>query len=150
MSVEREKVIDCGEAVMFLIVCKDEVLLQERSHREHGFAGETIIPGGKNGEGEPHGAAVKREVFEETGLENAKMILLGNEFKAITTSAHLYLMKAFMIPIDEKSEVKIIESEEGKFVWRKFSEAKSSIKWAHSQLVFERAEKLLMEEKLMD
>lgn len=147
MGTEREKVIDCGRAVMFLIVCKDEVLLQERPFNEKGFAGETIILGGRNDPGESHGKAVEREVLEENGLRKVDMISLGDEFRAITTSAHLYLMKAYMIEIDDKRDVENFEADGGKLVWKKFDEAKDSINWAHSQLVLERAEKLLKEER---
>lgn len=86
-------------------------------------------------------------MLEENGLRKVDMISLGDEFRAITTSAHLYLMKAYMIEIDDKRDVENFEADGGKLVWKKFDEAKDSISWAHSQLVLERAEKLLKEER---
>ena len=56
-------------------------------------------------------------------------------------------MKAYMIKIDDKRDVENFEADGGKLVWKKFDEAKDSINWAHSQLVLERAEKLLKEER---
>lgn len=66
----KDAVVNCGKPVMSLVVCGDEVLLEQRPANEKGFPNEVIIPGGKNLEGETHLEAVKREIEEETGIAN--------------------------------------------------------------------------------
>ena len=145
VSKEREKVVDCGKAVMFLIVCGDEVLLQKRPNNKRGFANETIIPGGKSNKGEKSSFAAKREIMKETGLVGVTLVPLGDNFRVITTNAHLYSMQAYRVEIDDKSCIVNMESDSGKLVWVKFDEAKENQNWAHFKLVFDRAEKLLKE-----
>jgi len=142
METERGKVIDRGKAVMFLIICGDEVLLQERINENRGFAGETIIPGGKNDIGENHPTAAEREIREETGLDGVVINQLGAVFKAITTSGHQYLMQAFYVLIDKKSQIDDTIAENGNLIWVPYEAAKKNQNWAHAQLVFERVEKL--------
>jgi 8-oxo-dGTP pyrophosphatase MutT (NUDIX family) len=143
----RERVVDCGRAVMFLVVCGDEVLLEERPDNEKGFANETIIPGGKNEPGESHLKAVKREIKEETGLVDVNPRPLGDNFKVITTNAHLYLMQAYLVEIGNKTRVVNVDSGSGKHVWVKLAQAREELRWAHSQLILERA-RLILGERL--
>lgn len=135
--------MDCGRAVMFLIVCGNRVLLEARPDNEHGFSNETIIPGGKNEDNEEHDDAVLREIMEETGLKNINPLPLGQSFKAITTNAHLYEMQAYLVKIDDENMIENINPEKGKHVWVGFEEARRNITWSHSQLVFERAKVLV-------
>jgi len=147
MQERREKVVDCGNAVIFLVVCDDEYLLELRPDNEKGFSNEVIIPGGKCQPDEGYAEALLREVEEETGLTDVKPIPLGDAFRAITPSAYLYHMRAYLISIKDKSLVTNKNVEAGRHIWLNFNEAKL-INWAHSQLTLERAEKFLIEEEL--
>lgn len=127
---------------MFLVVCGDEVLLEQRSDNNKGFAGELIIPGGKNKLDEVHEDACKRELKEETGLQNRSLVILGKSFDAITTNAHKYRMQAFLIRISNKGEVVNTQPNKGRHVWKSIKNAMNELKWSHSQLVLERLQKV--------
>jgi 8-oxo-dGTP pyrophosphatase MutT (NUDIX family) len=144
-SRERERVIDCGSAVMFLVVCGNEVLLEERPDNEKGFSEEIIIPGGKV-KNESYGDAARREIKEETGQEDCELVVLGDEFKAITTNAHLYHMMSYLVIVENKSGVTNLLPEKGKHVWMTFQDAHENLEWAHSKLVLERAVSYLKRE----
>ena len=136
---ERLRVEDRGEAVMFLIVCGREVMLQKRPLNGKGFEGETIVPGGKVEKGEETKQAASREIYKESGLQNAEIIQLGMPFRAITTSPHLYKVTPFLVFIQDKNLVTGMNKEEGEIVWMLFEDAIKIVDWAHCQVVFERA-----------
>jgi 8-oxo-dGTP pyrophosphatase MutT (NUDIX family) len=140
----KEKVINCGEAVKFLIVCGRDVLLEKRSIGKHGFPNEIKIPGGRRGkiDGDVR-ETVLREIGEETGLTEVNPMALGSSFRAITTNSHLYEVQAFIVYVKDKNLVQNLIPEKGKHIWRDINQARDELDWSDDVLILERALKLL-------
>ena len=82
-------------------------------------------------------------MWEETGVQEADVLPLSGEFKAITTSAHLYHMRAYLVRVEDKDQVTNPSPDEGGHVWKSFDEARDEVRWAYSQLVFEWAKEFI-------
>lgn len=134
MIERRERVVDCGKGILYMVVCAGEGLFQKRAESKS-FAGEVIIPGGRGELGENHEAIVEREVFEETGIRDAEPIQLGNVFKAISSKGDLCSIRAYLLEIGDKDLVENKALGEGEFVWLPLNQAMDDLKWSHGQLV---------------
>jgi len=71
--VDRTKKLAPGQYILYVLALvkneKDEYLITRRSMNKRWAAGQWEIPGGGTKAGETSEEAVKREVFEETGLD---------------------------------------------------------------------------------
>jgi 8-oxo-dGTP pyrophosphatase MutT (NUDIX family) len=122
------------EGVIFLI-CKDgKVLLEDRNLPTKAYSGYRIIPGGKVEKQKDisHEEALKREAWEECGIEVVEMIHL-DTFLHVTISNHLYNTSAYLIT-KFNGEVRNVEGK-SEHIWVDFDEAIKSMLFADSRYV---------------
>lgn len=122
------------KGVMFLIYKDGKFLIENRTNPDKTYYGYSIIPGGKVDKdgGETFEDAVSRELLEECGITNVKMILL-DTFLHVTMSNQLYRTSACLITEFEGE----VENKEGKSeqVWVDIDKAQDRLPFADSKYV---------------
>lgn len=97
---------------------KDQVCLQHRSTLNTHYPNYYSFPGGSIDENEDPISAVKREVFEETGvnLENEKLQLSVIEFNYHDDDKELWVIYTFKVELSYLPEIVISNEGEIKFI----------------------------------
>jgi ADP-ribose pyrophosphatase YjhB (NUDIX family) len=143
---EESPIEDRGKAVMFLVLCGNEVLMERRLDKTKGFANKIKFPSEKNEEQETHDDAVVRGISEETSLSDTKPLKLGKPFYAITNSAHRYLVQAYFLNIKDKTQVRNTDPNKREQVWMRLDQVHELFEESQDFLVFERLGKRLIGE----
>lgn len=120
------------------------VLILKRTPERSGYW-QPVCGGIENGE-EPKDAAV-REIFEETGIANAKDIIDLNYTFSYKETKNDTLMDmrdiCFAFEVDSALDIKLSDEHE-EYRWCSYIEAKEYLKWEHNLITLEKLTKMII------
>lgn len=120
------------------------VLILKRTPERSGYW-QPVCGGIENGE-EPKDAAI-REIFEETGITNAKSIIDLNytfSYKETKNGTLMDMMDiCFAFEIDSVLDIKLSDEHE-EYKWCSYIEAKEYLKWKHNLIALEKLTKMII------
>lgn len=132
-----ERILPKPDIVLFLVAREDgKIMVEERTEIQNDYYGKKLIPSGKVKEGENSLDALRRELFEELGIEAQITIDLGNFY--LETGR---LAKAFLITKYEGQAI----NKEGRNIqhWLLPYQADAALELASGKLVMERARRFI-------
>jgi len=120
------------------------VLILKRTPERSGYW-QPVCGGIENGE-EPKDAAI-REIFEETGIDNAKDIIDLNytfSYKETKNGTLMDMMDiCFAFEVDSVLDIKLSDEHE-EYRWCPYIEAKEYLKWEHNLISLEKLIKMII------
>lgn len=120
------------------------VLILKRTPERSGYW-QPVCGGIENGE-EPKNAAI-REIFEETGITNAKDIIDLNYTFSYKETKNGTLMDmrdiCFALEVDSVLDIKLSDEHE-EYKWCSYIEAKEYLKWEHNLIALEKLTKMII------
>lgn len=120
------------------------VLILKRTPERSGYW-QPVCGGIENGE-EPKDAAV-REIFEETGITNAKDIIDLNytfNYKETKNGTLMDMVDiCFALEVDSVLDIKLSDEHE-EYKWCSYIEAKEYLKWEHNLIALEKLTKMII------
>ena len=90
-----------------------------------------LLKGGVN-EGETEVEALKREIFEETGLKNIKIMDQVHRYEFVFNDIR-HTVSSFLVKADSREPVKLQESELAGYIWTSFDNANGLLFWRNEK-----------------
>jgi len=107
------------------------VMLVEKKDRRSPTLHWRLLKGGVN-EGETEEEALKREIFEETGLRNIKIIGQVHRYEFVFNDVR-HTVSSFLVKADSTEPVRLQESELAGYAWMQFENADRLLYWRNEK-----------------
>jgi dATP pyrophosphohydrolase len=124
--------------------CTVEYLMLKRNPEREGFW--QPVTGGLE-EGETKNEALKREVREETGIENAIKTIEDIHYFEFTLENVHYSEYVFGVEVSPNENIVLDRKEHSQFKWCSFQEALELLKWDENKEALSRLNKILSVQK---
>ena len=106
------------------------MLVQKRDTRIRRFHWR-LLKGGVN-KGETKVDALKREILEETGLKNIKILGQIHSYEFVFRET-LHRVSSFLVEADSKDTVRLQESELSDYLWTRLDDADRLLYWSNEK-----------------
>jgi ADP-ribose pyrophosphatase YjhB (NUDIX family) len=107
------------------------VLLVQKKDRRVTSLRWRLLKGGVN-EGETEVEALGREIFEETGLKNIKILNQVHKYEFVFNNIR-HTVSSFLVKADSREPVRLQESELVGYVWTQFENANRLLYWRNEK-----------------
>jgi ADP-ribose pyrophosphatase YjhB (NUDIX family) len=106
------------------------LLVQKKDRRAIGLRWR-LLKGGVN-EGETEVEALRREIFEETGLKNVKIMDQVHKYEFVFNDIR-HTVSSFLVKADSREPVRLQQSELAGYVWTQFEKANRLLYWRNEK-----------------
>jgi bis(5'-nucleosidyl)-tetraphosphatase len=107
------------------------VLLVQKKDRRATTIHWRLLKGGVN-EGETEVEALRREIFEETGLKNIKIMDQVHKYEFVFNDIR-HTVSSFLVKADSKEPVRLQESELAGYAWTQLENANRLLYWRNEK-----------------
>jgi ADP-ribose pyrophosphatase YjhB (NUDIX family) len=119
------------QAVLFDKSHVHSVLLVQKTDMRVRHSRWRLLKGGIN-RGETKVDALRREIFEETGMKGVKILQQVHEYEFIFKET-LHRVSSFLVEADSKEPIKLQESELSDYLWTDSENARTLLYWANER-----------------
>ncbi|MGB8780756.1 MAG: NUDIX hydrolase [Candidatus Bathyarchaeia archaeon] len=107
------------------------VMLVQKKDRRAATPHWRLLKGGVN-EGETEVEALRREIFEETGLKNIKIMGQVHKYEFIFNEVR-HTVSSFLVKADSREPVRLQESELAGYAWMQLENANRLLYWRNEK-----------------
>ena len=107
------------------------VMLVKKRDRRAAALHWRLLKGGVN-EGETEVEALRREIFEETGLKNIKIIGQVHKYEFVFNEVR-HTVSSFLVKADSREPVRLQESELAGYAWMQLENANRLLYWRNEK-----------------
>jgi len=119
------------QGVIFDQKNRELVMLVQKKDRRTPTLHWRLLKGGVN-EGEPEVEALRREIFEETGLKNIKIMGQVHKYEFVFNEVR-HTVSSFLVEADSGEPVKLQESELAGYAWMQLENANRLLYWRNEK-----------------